>query len=675
MHRYKMMGLALAVSMTLTACGGGGSDSAASSSAVGASSTSSTTASTTTGAASVSTAQAVSVSAAAENPNSQSQSNGIFSVTDIGAGSFVSVPPRQIQGSSYSALSSDKPLLDPVAVYYVRPDGGNFEQCTGLSNNPYPGNGAQQDCAFSHLFELLPPGKEARMAGGSEVNIASGEYRMGYTENLYSNGDCHNRWAWDCYMSPVPSGPSELQPTRILGEGWNQQCSNAPVFNGVERAKRILNLEGSSNVDVRCLELTDLEACTDSHLHGLSNPNNWGHSIYQSSKRQACNRNLTESTSSPFGLWATGGIYAVDGENLILKDVNIHGFSAYGMHAGRLKNVLMENVSIVGNGKVGFDGDVNETSYNSETKVRTIVKDSSNSGDIVMRGVQILWNGCIEQLDGSIGGCWGQSAGGYGDGIGTEKTAGHWVIEDSDISYNSSDGVDLLYVRGGDVTIARTSAIGNAGNAFKLSGNNLLLENSIGISNCAHFKDQPYDAATDLCRAGAAAVSLSLRTDTSKAALINNYITGNGDGLISFGGSNESGLTSGNSLTIVNNIFEGDLEHHSPGDISFYMYSESNADEQYHIYNNQIGGTIKFSGGFPDCESGGTDNICADPAVSFSDDHLKKDLAVLPSNQGQGKGIAADQEIGGWVIPKYDFNGQARTGSNTDIGPYQVKSE
>ena len=46
----------------------------------------------------------------------------------------------------------------------------------------------------------------------------------------------------------------------------------------------------------------------------------------------------------------------------------------------------MEDVRISANGKVGFDGDISG--------------DDSNSGDIVMRRIEISWNGCIEQVDG-----------------------------------------------------------------------------------------------------------------------------------------------------------------------------------------------------------------------------------------------------------------------------------
>lgn len=36
-----------------------------------------------------------------------------------------------------------------AAIYYIHPEGGTCEQCTGLVDAPYPGSGANQNCAWS----------------------------------------------------------------------------------------------------------------------------------------------------------------------------------------------------------------------------------------------------------------------------------------------------------------------------------------------------------------------------------------------------------------------------------------------------------------------------------------------------------------------------------------------
>lgn len=42
--------------------------------------------------------------------------------------------------------AASSPAIAPAAgaTYYVRPDGGNAEQCTGLADAPCPGSGSGQ---------------------------------------------------------------------------------------------------------------------------------------------------------------------------------------------------------------------------------------------------------------------------------------------------------------------------------------------------------------------------------------------------------------------------------------------------------------------------------------------------------------------------------------------------
>lgn len=653
MRSAPLIGLTLVSAISLSACGGSGGGG-------GETSNTDNTAANTNNSSSNSNS-----SSTGSNDNSSSSSSS--SSSGSSAVLAPDLPVRPATAASYSSLSIDRELDAPVETYYIRNDGGNFEQCTGLSNTPYPGNGSQQDCAFNHLYELLPPGADARMPGGSVVHIASGEYRMGYTKDIYDSGNCYKDWPYGCYMGKIPPGPSVNQPTRILGEGWDQECSNAPVLMGVNKNKRLLNLEESNNVDIRCLEVTDNMACVENHLHGYSarTAGQYGYDIYRD-HAQVCRRDPNGSDTDPLGDWAVGGIYSQDSNNVILKDINIHGLSSYGIKAGRISNWLMEDVNIVGNGSVGFDGDISG--------------DDHNSGDIVMRRVNISWNGCVEQLDGSIAGCWGQDAGGYGDGIGTGATDGHWIIEDSVVANNTSDGVDLLYVENGHVSIARTIASGNAGNQFKVAGESMLIENSIGISNCAHFKDQAYDAATNLCRAGGNTIGFSFFTDTSRAALINSYVTGNGDGLLGFSRrQGDDKFVATNSLTVVNNIFEGDEETLSGwGDVTFFLYTEEDPNKAlaYHIYNNQIGGKVKYNATASSCLSSGVDNVCEDPSVDKGASELAPELTISNDNAGNTMGLAADHIIDQWVIPKYDFYGLERSNSGySDIGPIEISRE
>jgi len=131
-----------------------------------------------------------------------------------------------------------------------------------------------------------------------------------------------------------------------------------------------------------------------------------------------------------------------------LSDLDIHGLAATGVAAGRLKDWTVTDVRIAGNGWAGWNGDI----------------DGDDSKQ---------WNDAFHSLDGRVerlwrdlsrttaGGLLAQTAGGYGDGVGTGETQGHWIIEDSAFLYNTSDGLDLLYARSGsNIEIRRTKAIG-----------------------------------------------------------------------------------------------------------------------------------------------------------------------------------------------------------------------
>ncbi|MBN1145694.1 MAG: hypothetical protein JXA78_00450 [Anaerolineales bacterium] len=423
-------------------------------------------------------------------------------------------------------------------TYYVRQDGGSETQCTGLVDAPYPGSGAGQPCAWNHPFWALPPGGPARIAGGDTLMIGDGEYKMGYGAPD-PNGYCEQDGAFDCYMAPLPSGLSPAQPTRILGAGWDTGCTTPPQLWGTQRADLILNLTDSSNVEVACLEVTDRSDCVEYHSGGM-----------------ACNR-----STYPFGKWASRGLYAEDSANVHLKDLDIHGLASAGVHAGRLTDWTVENVRLAANGWVGWDGDLWDSS-------------DANSGTLIFRHWTVEWNGCAELYeDETPTGCWAQTAGGYGDGVGTGSTGGDWIIEDSAFLHNTSDGLDLLYHElGGSVTLERVRAEGNAGNPIKVAGP-LTVTNSVLVANCAFFEGKAFTYNVDHCRAGGNALELAL-TGGDQTTIVNTTFYGQGDGLVSAGP--REGFSCNGSEEIIgwNNVFRGDQDYFDPGDVTFLFYQE-----------------------------------------------------------------------------------------------------
>ena len=79
------------------------------------------------------------------------------------------LPPAELIDSSSSAQTV-------AGTFYIRMDGGSFEQCTGQVDAPYQGSGIHQPCAWNHPFQALPPHGRARIAGGSILIIGEGSY-------------------------------------------------------------------------------------------------------------------------------------------------------------------------------------------------------------------------------------------------------------------------------------------------------------------------------------------------------------------------------------------------------------------------------------------------------------------------------------------------------------------
>jgi hypothetical protein len=231
--------------------------------------------------------------------------------------------------------------------------------------------------------------------------------------------------------------------------------------------------------------------------------------------------------------------------------VQIHGLAEKGILAGRLSDWTLERVKIIANGNAGFDGDLGEP--------------SSNSGDLIFRNVEIAWNGCSQAYPAktvTLNTCWGQQAGGYGDGLGTARTGGRWVFENSRIHHNTSDGLDLLYLdETGSVEVRGLIAEGNAGNQLKFSGA-AQVENSVLVSNCAYFEGQPLMLEGDHCRAFGNTLSIEL----FRGALVtvtNTTITGQGDCLMVIE-CNAGGCDGTERVKVRNTLFAGDMDWGQP---------------------------------------------------------------------------------------------------------------
>ncbi len=408
-----------------------------------------------------------------------------------------------------------------AATFYVRTDGGDEEQCNGRADAPYPGSGNNVDCAWQHPNYALPTNDRPRIEGGDTLIIGPGEYMIGWESPGLSTKStrCDRSSPYDCYPAAPPSGKPDAK-TRILGAGHDTGCKAPPKLWGTNRVELVFNLQDADNVEVGCLEITDKSDCVEFHADDAVR----------------CERD-----APPFGQWGSIGIGAKNSKNVWLHDLNIHGLSGRGIMAGGLRDWTMERVRIVANGWAGWDGDVGEG-------------ESSNDGDIVFRNVEIAWNGCAERWQtGEPFACWAQEEGGYGDGLGTGKTDGHWLVEDSRIHHNTSDGLDLLYTdesKTATVVVRRVYAAANAGNQVKTAGN-ALIENSVIVGQCAYFHGKFDMSDGDMCRAYGNALSIGVGPKQT-ATVRHNTITGEGDCLILTAGGNAS-----SRVDIYNNALIG----------------------------------------------------------------------------------------------------------------------
>lgn len=391
-----------------------------------------------------------------------------------------------------------------AATWYVRTDGGTATQCTGAADAPYPGTGTNQACALAHPFWALDADGAWRIAGGDTVLIGPGSYQIGF--GAPNTGWCDAAGSYGCVLPPLPSG-TPGSPTRVLGKGWDAGCPVRPALWGTERAYHVLDLTGTSDAVVDCLEITDRSSCA----------------LWHCNPAVRCERD-----TSPYGPYADAGIVASASARVALRHLDVHGMAESGVLAAGLTDWTVEDVRLAGNGSAGWNGDVGPG--------------SACSGSMTFRRLLVERNGCPETYPGlQPDHCWGQeTCGGYGDGVGFARTGAAWTVEDSVFRWNVSDGLDLLYVGvdhpAATVDVRRSQAYGNGGNQLKVGGT-VRVVNALAVSDCAYFLDKPFGQemgplnSADHCRAGGAAIALSVPRGGS-ASVVNSTVASQGWALV-----------------------------------------------------------------------------------------------------------------------------------------------
>lgn len=450
-------------------------------------------------------------------------------------------------GSLTLALALTGFIAEASETYHVRPDGGDQSICSGLS--PDPKTSSNRNCAWSHPFIALPPGGQPRITGGDRLIIHRGVYHLGV--GAPGSENCSVDWPWDCHMPPVPSGVSVNQPTRITGV----ECRHPPQLIGIGRASHIFDLTGSTDLQIQCLEITDAAECIQHHCHG--------------GRCSETARPCPRSGPDP-GKWAAVGITARDSERILLRNLYVHGLAVAGIRAGRIRDWTLDRVRIRTNGWAGWDGDIGE--------------DSANSGTLRFIDVEIAYNGCFRAEQGADPeGCWAQETGGYGDGLGTGSTGGTWLFERVKVTGNTSDGIDLLYLRAPGSVIIRNSEIsGNAGNQIKISGSAQIQTSKLN-GRCDQHEGIGQMQSGDLCRAGGDAMVFKLHPG-DRVSVRDSRVTGNGDCLVVTHGGDET-----SRLEVEGNHLRGLLSRVKPGRRTCGIYLHSGSPRST-IRGNQFTG-------------------------------------------------------------------------------------
>ncbi len=372
-------------------------------------------------------------------------------------------------------------------TWYVRADGGTRAskafpegQCDGKADAGYPGKGANRHCAFNdarwlwddqHTYGVL----KWAIAGGDTVILDNTKpWRVGFDTNG-QGGPEHWCSGWSgsrygCFNPPIPAG-TPGQHTRLLGRNYAscrtgsdmEKTKMSQMFGG-NAVATVLNLNGAAFVDVECVEITRHSQCAS---HGEPRlPSN-------------CNGN-----SAPTDDFDSDGVSTdVHTHDLLLQDMWIHGHTDRGIIGPIGGMVTANRIDISTNGMAGWDFDDGR----STPSVNAVLK---------MTYSVVEWNGCNQEYPAthpiSALTCYGQSDGGYGDGIGTPAKDGMDVyIDHSIFRYNTQDGEDFGHIDSGShkLSITNSQSYGNNGGQFKWGGGftNVVFANNEVVGNCARL--------------------------------------------------------------------------------------------------------------------------------------------------------------------------------------------
>jgi len=536
----------------------------------------------------------------------------------------------------------------------VRPDGGTPAQCNGKTDHALAG-ATGNDCAFSdpaYLWSNDIAGETAqwKIAGGDTVILRQGPYRIGYKSNTGSSSDAWGYCQGDntgCVMPPIPSGTSS-QHTKILGENY-ANCTSKTQLHGGYGLNAILELGGSQDVDIACLELTDWASCSRVGVGNICNKQFPGWDDY------ADNGINTDGSTADI--------------NLI--DLDIHGLTT-GI-AGPIGGTIHANhVRLHANGSSGWNFDNGSSMTNPAAQV-----DASY--------LIVEYSGCTEEYPITssvpIGVCYDQqysnNNGGYayGDGIGTPSSSLlNFTCDHCNFNHNTQDGFDLLHTTGSIISITNSVSYANEGQQFKLGAMaQVNFQDNIVLGNChrmaapipggtpgynAGISDNGSDLtdSAGLCRADGTALAIGM-IGTGTYTFQNNTVIAYGDIMFGFSCWDTSGDCSSADVSFQNNLavayaYPSGTFPKNPVSITFESGAIGTGFKQrsnniYYNFRNPI------------CPTGFNNESCTDdplfvsapdPLASYSDDTIfdAMDLHLQSASPAEGGGVQLPSLPNNW---------------------------
>ncbi len=412
-------------------------------------------------------------------------------------------------------------------TYYVQPNGGPIydatynptgDSCNGKSNaSMVVGGGPHQTCALSDPRYIWANGSAAghmAMSGGDTL-ILSATYPAGQTAWRFSGraGSAANALfnkyqgvsggdPYTDYNINFPAGTTGAH-TRILGANY-ANCGpgrKTAIFGGFATLA-VINLQATSYVDVQCLDITDHSSCIKHGTAGLPS---------------RCNNNVPISDYANSGIiTVTNGVSNQLSGNILLQDLDIHGFPEDGIGGAIGGAITMTRVTDNYNGFAGWDFDF-RTSGNGIP--------NNPLASITASYVTMWGNGCNEEypiVDPiPITYCYSISNGGFGDAwSGQDSDLASMTCDHCLIAWNVKDAFFGPHTAIGRVVITNSAAYNNGGQTWKAnlgSSGTWLMQNTLTNANCRRMADawkgapstfNTYINNGDYCRADGAAISV-----------------------------------------------------------------------------------------------------------------------------------------------------------------------